>query len=83
MGLKENASAKLNAAYVDAQRTINQHVPTRILLIFVIDNTHLTYKYVLFTAILAKATDESINTLCLQKNPNCQVHMMQEQFAIK
>lgn len=32
-----------------------------------IDNTHLTYKYILFTAILSKATDASINPLCLQK----------------
>lgn len=67
MGLKENASAKLNAAYVDAQRTINSTCAHKDFIDFVIDNTHLTYKYVLFTAILAKATDESINTLCLQK----------------
>lgn len=32
----------------------------------IIDNTHLTFKYILFTAILAKATDDSINPLCLQ-----------------
>lgn len=32
----------------------------------IINNTHLTFKYILFTAILAKATDSSINTLCLQ-----------------
>ena len=60
MGLKENASAKLNAAYVDAQRTINSTCAHKDFIDFVIDNTHLTYKYVLFTAILAKATDESI-----------------------
>ena len=34
---------------------------------YVIDNNHLTYKYILFTAILAKATNENINILSLQK----------------
>ena len=34
---------------------------------FVLDNTHLTYKYILVTALAAKATDPSINPLCLQK----------------
>lgn len=32
----------------------------------IIENTHLTFKYILFTALLAKSTDTSINTLCLQ-----------------
>lgn len=67
MGLKEDASYKLNAAYVDAQRAINPTCAHKDFIDFVIDNTHLTYKYVLFTAILAKATDENINALCLQK----------------
>ena len=34
---------------------------------FVLDNTHLTYKYVLVNALLAKATNASIKPLCLQK----------------
>lgn len=34
---------------------------------FVLDNTHLTYKYVLVKALLAKATNAAINPLCLQK----------------
>lgn len=34
---------------------------------FVLDNTHLTYKYVLVNALLAKATNAAINPLCLQK----------------
>lgn len=33
---------------------------------FVLDNNHKTYKYVLFTALAAKATDERVNMLCLQ-----------------
>jgi len=33
---------------------------------FVLDNTHLTYKYILITALASKATDPSINPLCLQ-----------------
>lgn len=34
---------------------------------FVLDNTHLTYKYVLVNALLAKATNPESNPLCLQK----------------
>ena len=34
---------------------------------FVLDNTHLTYKYVLVNALLAKATNAAINPLCIQK----------------
>ena len=33
---------------------------------FVLDNTHLTYKYILVTALAAKAADESVNPLALQ-----------------
>lgn len=32
----------------------------------ILDNTHKTYKYILVTALLAKATDENINPLALQ-----------------
>lgn len=32
----------------------------------ILQGTHLTYKYILFTALLAKSTDESINALALQ-----------------
>jgi hypothetical protein len=32
----------------------------------VLFNKHLTYKYILVTALLAKATNQSINALCLQ-----------------
>lgn len=34
---------------------------------FVLDNKHLTYKYILVNALAAKATDPKINPLCLQK----------------
>jgi hypothetical protein len=67
MGLKENASIMLQRAYRDAlseKRVLCQH--TRFI-DYVIDNTHLTFKYILFTAILSKATDPKINALCLQK----------------
>lgn len=33
----------------------------------VLDNTHLTYKYILVNALAAKATNQKINALCLQK----------------
>lgn len=67
MGLKEEATIKLNAAYNEALVTPSPVCKHKDFIDFVIDNTHLTYKYILFTAILAKASDESINPLCLQK----------------
>lgn len=67
MGLKEDAAIKLNAAYKEVQECSTPTCNHSDFIDFVIDNTHLTYKYVLFTAILSKATDESINPLCLQK----------------
>ena len=67
MGIKEDAAIKLNAAYKEVQECSTPTCNHSDFIDFVIDNTHLTYKYVLFTAILSKATDESINPLCLQK----------------
>jgi len=67
MGLKEDASKKLIDAYAKA---VNSHAifcRYKKFIDYVIDNTHLTFKYILFTAILSKATDSSINALCLQK----------------
>lgn len=67
MGLKKEAKKTLQKAYeaaLSSPRVTCQH---KDFIDFVIDNTHLTYKYILFTAILSKATDESINALCLQK----------------
>lgn len=67
MGLKEEAAKVLNMAY-----QVALYAPTSVcnhqeFIDYVIDNTHLTYKYILFTSILSKATDENINPLCLQK----------------
>ena len=67
MGLKEDAKQKLQEAYEKALITPDATCHHKDFIDFVIDNTHLTYKYILFTAILSKATDESINALCLQK----------------
>lgn len=67
MGLKEDAKVKLHEAYEDALKKPNATCNHKEFIDFVIDNTHLTYKYILFTAILSKATDASINPLCLQK----------------
>ena len=67
MGLKEDAAAKLQEAYADALNKSETECNHKEFIDFIIDNTHLTYKYVLFTALLSKATDETINTLCLQK----------------
>lgn len=67
MGLKESAELKLKQAYQEAIKNTNICCHWSDFIDFVIDNTHLTYKYVLFTELLAKATDQSINQLCLQK----------------
>lgn len=67
MEIKEDAALMLQKAYEEA--VAGEYPPCEYadFIDYVIDNTHLTYKYVLFTALLAKATDESINPLCLQK----------------
>ncbi len=53
-------------AYADA--CAGKEIPCKVkgLIDYVLDNTHLTYKYILVTALAAKATDSSINPLCLQ-----------------
>ena len=68
MGLKEDAQITLANAYSVAL-SANEMPKCRHkqFIDYVIDNTHLTFKYILFTAILSKATDASINALCLQK----------------
>lgn len=67
MALKELSKAKLNEAYSEVLR-MNEPPKCEFskFIDFVIDNKHLTYKYILFTAILAKSADPSINGLCLQ-----------------
>lgn len=67
MGLKEEAADKLQAAYDVALTNEKMECHHEDFINFVIDNTHLTYKYVLFTALLSKASDSTINALCLQK----------------
>ena len=67
MALKERAAETLNAAYAYAIKHPDSSCKHSGFIDYVIDNTHLTYKYILFTAVLAKATDPSINGLCLQK----------------
>lgn len=67
MGLKEDAARVLHTAYQTALHEPDSVCSHEDFIDYVIDNTHLTYKYILFTAILSKATDENINPLCLQK----------------
>ena len=67
MSIREESITTLNRAYECALKTTNPICNHKEFIDFVIENTHLTYKYVLFTAILSKATNESINPLCLQK----------------
>ena len=68
MGLKEDAAEVLNRAYGEAMAAASPDCQHKDLIDTVIDNTHLTFKYILFTEILSKATDSRINTLCLQKH---------------
>ena len=68
MSLYKNAQQILLSAYNNAIKNTQPTCDHKDLIDFVIGNTHLTYKYILFTALLAKATDESINPLCLQKS---------------
>lgn len=67
MTLQEKATTILNNTYKDVISNPASHCPEEKLIDYVIHNTHLTYKYVLFTAILSKAADSKINPLCLQK----------------
>lgn len=63
---KEDVRQTLNKALADAQKDVKKPKCGE-LVDFVLDNTHLTYKYVLVNALASKATDPSINALCLQK----------------
>jgi hypothetical protein len=57
----------LSNAYKDAiKKDLLVKCNARRLIDFVLENTHKTYKYILVTALLAKATNETINPLCLQ-----------------
>lgn len=67
MKLQDEAVKVLNKAYIYALQNPVSGCKHKDFLDYVFDNTHLTYKYILFTALLAKATDERLNPLCLQK----------------
>jgi len=56
----------LYRALTDAQKPNKHQSCHHELIDFVLDNTHLTYKYILVTALAAKATDGNINPLALQ-----------------
>ena len=63
---KEDVKAILYKALTDAQKDIKKPSCSN-LIDYILDNTHLTYKYVLVNALASKATDPSVNALCLQK----------------
>lgn len=67
---REQAAQILCKAYEEAHSNQNFVCYHRDFIDFVIDSNHLTYKYVLFTALLSKATNPNINPLCLQKKSN-------------
>lgn len=63
----ENVKNTVYRAYEKASRgDVPQNCACKDLVDYVLDNTHLTYKYILITALAAKATDETVNPLCLQ-----------------
>lgn len=63
----ENVKNTVDRAYEKASRgEVPSNCACKELVDFVLDNTHLTYKYILVTALASKATDETINPLCLQ-----------------
>lgn len=64
----ENATNTLYHAYNDACKGIVYPTSHQDFIDTILDNKHLTFKYVLFNALLSKATDENINPLCLQKH---------------
>ena len=63
----ENVRDTVYRAYEKASRGDVPHdCSCKELVDYVLDNTHLTYKYILVTALASKATDVSVNPLCLQ-----------------
>ena len=63
----ESAKITVYRAYENAHRgDVPLDCACRDLVDDVLEHTHLTYKYILVTALTAKATDESVNPLCLQ-----------------
>ena len=64
---KADAQRVLYTAYKEAQKPGNHGCTHSDFIDFVLDNTHKTYKYVLVNALLAKAPNQAINPLCLQK----------------
>ena len=64
---KSAAQAVLYKAYEEAKKPGDHTCSNRAFIDFVLDNTHLTYKYILVTALLAKATNQAVNPLCLQQ----------------
>ena len=63
----ESAKITVYRAYENARRgDVPLDCACRDLVDDVLEHTHLTYKYILVTALTAKATDESVNPLCLQ-----------------
>lgn len=63
----ESAKITVYRAYENARRgDVPLDCACRDLVDDVLEHTHLTYKYILVTALTAKATDESVNPLRLQ-----------------
>ena len=56
MGMREEAEKILKKAYAVASYNPESTCTHEELIDYVIDNTHLTYKYVLFTALLQQFT---------------------------
>lgn len=66
MNLYDEAQKILEEAYQEVKQVRCTIAPQKELIDKVIDSNHRTFKYILFTAILSKATDETLNPLVLQ-----------------
>lgn len=68
--MKLNVDNVKKTVYCAYEKAVSGEVPMdcscKELVDYVLDNTHLTYKYILVTALASKATDDTINPLCLQ-----------------
>ena len=64
---RDQATQVLHQAYNEACNVQAPVCSHQDFIDLIVDGNHLTYKYVLFTALLSKATNPNINPLCLQK----------------
>ena len=83
MSIKEDAAVKLNEAYEAALITPHPVCRHGEFIDYVIDNTHLTFKYILLQQFWLKPPIHQLIHSAFKRNRNCQARMMQEPCAIR